>query len=71
MAREPISDKQYNEWVDIVALLYYKHNLSKRKILEMFGGHLSEWTLSSVAARYKKEHPEKCTGKNRTIGSKN
>lgn len=69
MAREPISDKTYEEWAEIVYTLYYKHNLSRSKIIAMFGGHLSEWTLTSVAARYKKEHPEKCTGKNRTKGT--
>lgn len=63
MAREPVSDKVYQEWVDVVATLYYKHNLSRNQIVKLFGGHLSEWTLTSVAARYKKEHPEQCTRK--------
>jgi len=58
MARHPISDKTYADWVDIVSTLYFKHKLSKNYILKMFDGHLTEWTLMSVAARYKKENPE-------------
>lgn len=66
MAREPIADKTYEAWKDIVVTLYYKHNLSRRQIISMFGGCLTEWTLTSVAARYKKENPDCPLLKNKT-----
>ena len=58
MSREAISDATYEEWKDIVVLLYYKHNLSRSTITRLFDGAISEWVLMQCAARYKKENPK-------------
>jgi len=58
MAREPISDATYEPWRDIVYQLYFKARYSRSTILEWFKPSLTQWTLTQVAARYAKEHPD-------------
>jgi hypothetical protein len=58
MKRNKISDSIYEEWKDIVYLLYYKGRMSRSAILKLFEGGLTEWTLTQCAARYKQENPK-------------
>lgn len=58
MPREPISDQAYQDWEEIVYLLYWKMGLPRKTILEWFQPALSVWVLTSVASRIAKERPD-------------
>lgn len=58
MTRDKISDAAYEEWGEIIYLLYFKGKMSRSAILKLFEGGLTEWTLTQCAARYRREHPK-------------
>lgn len=58
MTRDKISDAAYEEWKDIVYLLYFKGKMSRSAILKLFEDGLTEWTLTQCASRYAKENPK-------------
>ena len=56
--REPISDATYETWKDIIYQLYFKARKPRSVLLDWFKPGLTQWTLTQVAARLAREHPD-------------